>query len=183
MFPFDDPAQTNFCKSWENAVNAIELCPDLTEEEIESLVTAISADKNSFSDIRNIFPDKDLQVLHKYIADAYDIPDSLFLLTGGSGDLAYPSMPLLLYFQEKPDPYSPFYQLSEKDRFTLVPEGKNILYRLQKEKKLLTLTEKSVELSEKSLAAANRSNRIATYAALFSGISAIASIIALYLAL
>lgn len=141
-------------RAWEE----IRRLPPLTMADKEPLVLSISSGENTFSRIRQAFPGRDLRVLQKYILDDYVRPDSApLLLAEDEARISGNREPPLLRFQTPPENYSPLYQFVDADQFLLTVHGKNLLYQVQKERRLLALTEKSVSLSEESLQKQNLS--------------------------
>lgn len=101
----------------------------MTDEQLEKIVTAVACGRNTFASLDREFPDLPVYELHRLTVFGPDVSAILDVTPDRKSCREY-----------RPD-----------DVFTLTERGENIWYRIQKERRLLDLTEKSVSLSEESL--------------------------------
>lgn len=130
--------QANFHKKLE-AYNSEQF--NLTNKQIDSLVSLIASGKNTYKDIQDAFPWINSPTMCYYLVDAPK-----------SGPDQFASMELIsidnhqTYFQFKeiPDDFFYLYEFKPTDTFELNISGENRLYELQKEQESLKLTKQSI---------------------------------------
>lgn len=136
------------------AYEEIRRLPPLTMADKETLVLSISSGENTFARIRRAFPGRDLRILQKYILDDYVRPDGApLLLSEDEAHISGNREPPLLRFQTPPENYSPLYQFADADQFLLTVHGENLLYQVQKERRIYAMTEDSRNYAQKSFIA------------------------------
>ena len=131
-----------------DALKEIGALPPFPRADIDRLIGLIHSGKNTFADIRRAFPHMDLRILHRYIADSWsDDP----ILDDRLHAALHP-LPTsdILAFEAAPEDYSPLYSFRDGDRFQLTPRGDDLWYHIDKEQRLLALTEKSVSIADRA---------------------------------
>lgn len=159
--------QANFHKKLE-AYNSEQF--NLTNKQIDSLVSLIASGKNTYKDIQDAFPWINSPTMCYYLVDAPK-----------SGPDQFASMELIpidnhqTYFQfkEVPDDFFYLYEFKPTDTFILNITGENRLYELQKEQYIEKLTLQNTQIAKESLTVAKESATYAKkayYAAIIIGI-------------
>lgn len=104
----------------------------LAQEHVERLVSLISSGRNTYADIRQVFPQMEDDELITHI-------------TGPSGTCtispAGKSPQLLLILTSAPAKLTGNYQFKPDDQFSLTIQGQDVLYQLQKEERIAYLAE------------------------------------------
>lgn len=113
---------------------------NLTNNEIDSLILAIAAGKNTYKDLQDVIPEMNSPTMCAYLLDDPKAGP------GQSITYNFITDPHPCYFQFKaiPDDFFYLYEFKPTDSFILNIHGENRLYELQKEQNSLFLTKKSI---------------------------------------
>ncbi len=145
----------------------------LTTKEIEDLIWSISLGNDTYKDLQSVVPRLNSATMCSYLVDS------------PRKDPNYQDVSLLPnldvnksrkhYFQLKEIPSDFFqpYEFTPADRFMLSVSGENLLYQLQKEKRLEELTTHNAITADESLSVAKESAkyaRLAFYVAVIFGL-------------